>query len=67
MREETLTLSFSIKDGLKLVSKTKMKNGWSTRDDIHWLCISYTVNLESVKTGYKKTIYIFFEKDMLKL
>ena len=26
MRIETLTLSFSIKDGLKIVSKTKMKS-----------------------------------------
>ena len=29
---ETLTLNFSIKDGLKIVSKTKMKNCWSTID-----------------------------------
>ena len=32
MRVETLTLNFSIKDGLKIVSKTKMKNCWSTID-----------------------------------
>ena len=32
MREETLTLNFSIKDGLKNVSKTKMKNCWSMID-----------------------------------
>ena len=32
MRVETLTLNFSIKDGLKIVSKTKMKSFWSTID-----------------------------------
>ena len=32
MREETLTLNFSIKDGLKIASKTKIKNCWSTID-----------------------------------
>ena len=32
MRVETLTLNFSIKDGLKIVSKTKMRNSWSTID-----------------------------------
>ena len=32
MRIETLTLNFSIKDGLKIVSKTKMKNCWSMID-----------------------------------
>ena len=32
MRVEILTLNFSIKDGLKIVSKTKMKNCWSTID-----------------------------------
>ena len=32
MRVETLTLNFSIKDGLKIVSKTKMKNCWSMID-----------------------------------
>ena len=31
-RVEILTLNFSIKDGLKIVSKTKMKNCWSTID-----------------------------------
>ena len=30
MRVEILTLNFNIKDGLKIVSKTKMKNCWST-------------------------------------
>ena len=34
MRLEILTLNFSIKDGLKIVSKTKIKNGWSTTDYI---------------------------------
>ena len=29
MRVETLTLSFSIKDGLEIVSNTKMKTFWS--------------------------------------
>ena len=29
MRVETLTPNFSIKDGLKIVSKTKIKNCWS--------------------------------------
>ena len=53
MRVEILTLNFSIKDGLKIVSKTKMKNCWST------LCINYTVNLESIKTAHKKIIYIY--------
>ena len=32
MRVETLTLNFSIKDGLKIVSKAKMKNCWSMID-----------------------------------
>ena len=32
MRVETLTLNFSIKDGPKIVSKTEMKNCWSTID-----------------------------------
>ena len=53
MRVEILTLNFSIKDGLKIVSKTKMKNCWST------LCINYTVSLESIKTAHKKIIYIY--------
>ena len=53
MRVEILTLNFSIKDGLKIVSKTKMKNCWST------LCINYTVNLESIKTAHNKIIYIY--------
>ena len=30
MRVEILTLNFSVKDGLKIASKTKMKNCWST-------------------------------------
>ena len=30
MGVEILTLNFSIKDGLKIVSKTKMNNFWST-------------------------------------
>ena len=34
MRVETLTLNFSIKDGLKIVSKTKMKNCWSIIDQV---------------------------------
>ena len=34
MRVETLTLNFSIKDGLKIVSKTKMKNCWSIVDQV---------------------------------
>ena len=55
MREEILTLNFNIKDGLKIVSKTKMKNCWSTIDQ----GLHYTVNLESIKTVYKKTIYIY--------
>ena len=32
MRVERLTLNFSIKDGLKIVSKTKIKNYWSRID-----------------------------------
>ena len=32
MRVEILNLSFSIKDSLKIVSKTKTKNCWSTTD-----------------------------------
>ena len=32
MRVEILTLNFSIKNGLEIVSKTKMKNCWSTID-----------------------------------
>ena len=32
MRVETLNLNFSIKDGLTIVSKTKMKNCWSMID-----------------------------------
>ena len=32
MRVETLTLNFSIKDGPKSISKTEMKNCWSTID-----------------------------------
>ena len=32
MRVETLTLNFSLKDGLQIVSKTKMKNYWSMID-----------------------------------
>ena len=32
MRVETFTLNFSIKDGLKIVSKIKMKNCWSMID-----------------------------------
>ena len=55
MRVEILTLNFSIKDGLKIVSKTKMKN----RSGIT-VYISYAVNLESIKSVYKKTIYIFY-------
>ena len=58
MRVETLILNFSIKDGLKIVSKTKIRNCWSMIRDLH-LCTSYTVYLESLKTLYKKTIYIY--------
>ena len=32
MRVEIFNLNFSIKDGLKIVSKTKTKNYWSTID-----------------------------------
>ena len=32
MGVEILTLNFSIKDGIKIVSKTKMKNCWSMID-----------------------------------
>ena len=32
MRVETLTLNLSIKDGLKIVSKTKTRNCWSMID-----------------------------------
>ena len=32
MRVEILTLNFSIKDGLKIVSKAKIKNCWSMID-----------------------------------
>ena len=39
----------------KNCSKTKMKD----RSGIT-LCISYTVNLESINTVYQKTIYIFY-------
>ena len=59
MRVETLTLNFSIKDNLKIVSKTEMeKFSASDRSGIT-LCITYTVNLESLKTLYKKTIYVY--------
>ena len=34
MRVEILILHFSIKDGLKIVSKTKIKNCWSTIDQV---------------------------------
>ena len=59
MRVETLILNFSVKDGLKIGSKTKMRNCWSMRDQGLHLCISYTVNLEPLKILYKKTIYIY--------
>ena len=32
MRVEILNMNFSIKDGLKIASKTKIKNCWSTID-----------------------------------
>ena len=32
MRVETLTVNFSIKDGLKIVSNTNMKTFWSMID-----------------------------------
>ena len=32
MRLELLTVNFSIKDGLRIVSKAKMKNCWSIID-----------------------------------
>ena len=71
MRVETLIVNFSIKDGLKIVSKTKIRNCWSMIDQGLHLCTSYTVYLESLKTLYKKTIYIYIyiyiETDMLKL
>ena len=36
MRVETLILNFSIKDGLEIVSKTKMRNCWSmTEQGLH--------------------------------
>ena len=57
MRLETLTLNLSIKYNLKIVSKTKMKNCRSMIDqELH---CAYTVNLESLKTLYKKKIYIY--------
>ena len=69
MRVETLILNFSMKDGLKIVSKTKIRNCWSMIRDLH-LCTSYTVYLESLKTLYKKTIYIYlyiyFETEMFR-
>ena len=37
MRVEILNMNFSIKDGLKIVSKTKTKNCWSTKDHIIYL------------------------------
>ena len=56
MRVEILNLNFSIKNGLKVVSKTKTKNCWYTIDQaLHCICISCTVNLESMKTVYKET------------
>ena len=57
MRLETLTLNLSIKYNLKIVSKTKMKNCRSMIDQ--GLHCAYTVNLESLKTLYKKKIYIY--------
>ena len=52
---KTLTVNFSIKDGLKIVSNTNVKTGQYDRSWIK-LCISYTVNLESLKIIY---IYIY--------
>ena len=59
MRVETLTLNFSIKDNLKIVSKTKMEKLLVSDRSGITLCITYTVNLESLKTLYKKTIYVY--------
>ena len=50
MRLELLTVNFSIKDGLRIVSKAKMKNCWSGIT----FRISYAVNLEFIKTVFKK-------------
>ena len=52
MTVEILTLNFSIKDGLKIISNIKMENCLSVIDQ----GLHYTVNLESIKTVYKKTI-----------
>ena len=60
MRVELLTLNFSLKDGLRIVSKTKMKNCWSMIDQglrcaIHKNCV-------------KQFLFTyFFEKDLSKL
>ena len=59
MRVETLTLNFSIKDNLKIVSKTKMEKLLVSDRSGITLCITYAVNLESLKTLYKKTIYVY--------
>ena len=36
MRLELLTVNFSIKDGLRIVSKAKMKNCWSIDQELHF-------------------------------
>ena len=52
MRVMILTLYFSIKDGLKIFSETKMKNYSTITDQGYIVHISYTVN-------NKKTICIY--------
>ena len=49
-------MNFSITDGLKIVSKTKTKKVLVYDASGITLCISCTVNIESIKTVYKETI-----------
>ena len=56
IREEILKMNFSITDGLKIVSKTKTKKVLAYDGSGITLCISCTVNIESIKTVYKETI-----------
>ena len=56
IRVEILNMNFSITDGLKIVSKTKTKKVMVYDGSGIKLCISCTVNIESIKTVYKETI-----------
>ena len=68
MRVELLTLNFSLKDGLRIVSKTKMKNCWSMIDQGLRSGIKLHRKFTIHKNCVKQFLFTyFFEKDLSKL